>query len=129
MAVFHGSEGLVRVGANVVGEVTEWSYSESAEVTERKILLGGGVSTPTPIVGATSGSGSVACNLDNGDNGQDAMTTGATVTLTLHVGENTTGNKEFSGDVVISGREVSNSAEGIVTISFNFNGVLDEGDV
>jgi len=129
MAVHHGSTGLVKVGANVVGEVTEWSYSENAEVTERKILLGGGVTPPTPVVGSTSGSGSVACNLDTGDAGQDAMTTGDTVALTLHVGDDTSGNKTFAGDVAITGREISNSAEGITTVSFSYSGVLAEGTV
>ena len=124
MAVHHGSTGLVKSGAAVVAEVTEWSYSESADVTERKILLGGGVSTPTPIVGSATGSGSVACHLDAGDPGQDAMTTGATVALSLHVGDDTSGNTVFSGNVVITGREISNGAEGVTTISFNYSGLL-----
>ena len=129
MAVHHGSEGLVEAGTDTVSEVTEWSYSESVEVTERKVLLGGGANEPTPLAGSKSGSGTISCNLDNGDNGQDAMDTGDTVAVSLHVGDATTGNKKFSGSVLITGREISNPAEGITTISFNYNGVLTEGTV
>ena len=47
----NGPTGLVEAGGNVLAEVTEWSYSESADEAERK--------TPMGV--------SVACSLHVGD--------------------------------------------------------------
>jgi hypothetical protein len=84
MGTSHGKDGVVKIGANAVAEVTAWSLSESAAVADDTSM---GKSWQTHIPGKTvnSWSGSINCNLDQADaTGQEVLIVGASVTLKLY---------------------------------------------
>jgi hypothetical protein len=84
MATSHGKNGVVKIGANAVAEVTAWSVSESAAVAADTSM---GDDWETHIASQTvkSWSGSISCNLDKADaTGQEVLVVGASVTPKLY---------------------------------------------
>ena len=78
MATHTGSAGVVKVGANTVAEVRNWTVDQSQDLVETT-KLGDTVKTfKTTLSGSQ---GTVDCFWDETDStGQGAMTIGATVT-------------------------------------------------
>jgi hypothetical protein len=114
MAVHKGSEGYVKVGANTVAEVRDWSLSESADTIETSSM---GDSARTYTTGLTSASGSIAVHYDESDTtGQGAMTVGSEVTLALYVDADT----YATVSAIITEAGVSSSFDGLVEGSFSF---------
>lgn len=114
MAVHKGSEGYVKVGANTVAEVRDWSLSESADTIETSSM---GDSARTYVTGLTSATGSIAVHYDETDTtGQVALTVGSEVTLALHVDDTT----YATVTAIITEAGVSSSFDGIVEGSFSF---------
>ena len=114
MAVHKGSEGYVKVGANTVAEVRDWSLSESADTIETSSM---GDSARTYVAGLTSATGSVAVHYDETDTtGQGALTVGSEVTLSLYVDADTYATLS----AIITEAGVSSSFDGLVEGSFSF---------
>ena len=124
----HGTEGLVKVGTNTVGEVTGFNFTLTAEYAEDTTLAD--TAKTYNVAAITAWSGSVSGFWDETDTtGQVAFVTGANVALKLYPEGNTTGDVYYYGDVLVT--EITRTvARGAVTeISFNFvgNGVLTTG--
>lgn len=127
MAVKHGNDGSVAVGANTVAEIQDWSY-ETEDVNPAEITSMGDTSaTPLPS-GCVRGKGSIRCLLDETDtNGQVALDTAVAdqsgVTLHLY-GEGAAGSYEYTGTAYLkkSARNVDKTKPN--EIAFNFDGVL-----
>jgi len=118
MANHAGSEGVVKVGANTVAEVKDWSLSESADTIEDTTM---GDSARTKKVGLTSASGSVNCFWDETDtSGQGAMTVGASVTLNLYPEGATSGDTYASCTALITRADKTGSFDGMNEASFSF---------
>jgi hypothetical protein len=114
MAVHKGSEGYVKVGANTVAEVRDWSISESADTIETSSM---GDSARTYVAGLTSATGSIAVHYDDTDTtGQGAMSVGSSISLELYVDADT----YASMTAIITEAGVSSSFDGIVEGSFSF---------
>jgi hypothetical protein len=114
MAVHKGSEGYVKVGANTVAEVKDWSLTESAETLDTT-SMGDSARTYTPSL--TTASGSLAVHYDETDTtGQGAMTVGAEVTLALYVDADT----YATVSAIITEAGVSSSFDGLVEGSYSF---------
>jgi hypothetical protein len=129
MANHTGSEGVVKVGANTVAEVRDWSLSETADTIEDTSM---GDSARTRKPGLTSASGSISVFWDETDTtGQGAMTVGAEVTLNLYPEGATSGDTYASLSAIITSADVSASFDGMVEASFNFeaNGAVTWGQV
>jgi hypothetical protein len=129
MANHQGSEGIVKVGANVVAEVRSWQLSESADTIEDTTM---GDTAKTFKSSLTEWEGSLECYWDETDtNGQEALTSGAEVSLNLHPEGDTSGDTYFSGSVIVTGISRQGASEGMVEASFNFkgNGVLTQSTV
>jgi len=127
MATFHGKDGAVYIGANAVAKVRNWSYDETAETADD---TGMGDTEKAYKAGIKDGSGSVTCLWDPADTtGQNAITTGSTVTLNLYPEGNSAGNVELAGSVIVTGRSPSGDLGAVAEISFNFQGVLTEGTI
>lgn len=127
MGTFDGNNGVVKVGSNTVAEVTDFSITETAQ-TKDDTAMGDTWKTMKPSF--KSFSGSVTCHWDDTDaTGQEALTVGAEVTLNLYPEGATTGDDEMSGSVIITSVGVTNSKDGLVTRTFNFegNGALTHG--
>ena len=120
MAVYKGSEGVVKILTNTVAEVRDWSLEETAETIDSTQLSD---SAKTFEVGTTSWSGSVNAFWDETDtSGQGAMTAGASVTLNLYPEGATSGDTYGSGDAIISSISKSGGIDGLVEASFSFQG-------
>ncbi len=129
MANHTGSEGVVKVGANTVAEVRDWSLSETADTIEDTAM---GDSARTRKPGLTSASGSISAFWDEADTtGQGAMTVGAEVTLNLYPEGATSGDTYATLSVIITEAGVSASFDGMVeaTFSFEANGAVTWGTV
>jgi hypothetical protein len=124
MANHTGSEGVVKVGANTVAEVRDWSLSETADTIEDTSM---GDSARTRKPGLTSASGSISAFWDEADTtGQGAMTVGAEVTLNLYPEGATSGDTYASLSAIITEAGVSASFDGMVeaTFAFEANGAV-----
>jgi len=129
MANHKGSEGVVKVGANTVAEVRDWSLSETADTIEDTTM---GDSARTRKAGLTSASGSITCFWDEPDStGQGAMTVGSEVTLNLYPEGATSGDTYATLSAIITEAGVSASFDGMVEASFSFeaNGAVTWGTV
>jgi hypothetical protein len=129
MANHTGSEGVVKVGANTVAEVRDWSLSETADTIEDTAM---GDSARTRKAGLTSASGSISAFWDEADTtGQGAMTVGAEVTLNLYPEGATSGDTYATLSAIITEAGVSASFDGMVeaTFSFEANGAVTWGTV
>jgi flagellar hook assembly protein FlgD len=123
MTAIVGTSGVVKIGANAVAEVTAFSIDEQAEVVEDTPL---GETAKTFIPDRTSWSGSISCQWDATDtNGQEAMTAGSSVSVSLQPEGDTTGDVTYSGTVLITGISRSVSAGAVVTAEFSFQGSGD----
>jgi len=129
MANHTGSEGVVKVGANTVAEVRDWSLSETADTIEDTSM---GDSARTRKPGLTSASGSISAFWDEADTtGQGAMTVGAEVTLNLYPEGATSGDTYASLSAIITEAGVSATFDGMVesTFSFEANGAVTWDEV
>ena len=120
MAVHKGSEGAVKIEANTVAEVRDWSLEETAETIDSTEMSD---AAKTFEVGTTSWSGSVNAFWDETDtSGQGAMTVGSSVTLNLYPEGATSGDTYGSGTAIISSISKSAGIDGLVEASFSFQG-------
>lgn len=129
MATHAGSEGKVKIGANLVAEVRTWNLEESSDTIEDTSM---GDTHRSYKVGLKTFSGSIDCFWDETDTtGQGAMTIGAEVTLNLYAEGDATGDTYYTGSAIITGITRTGSFDGMVEASFSFqgNGALTETTV
>jgi len=120
MATHTGSEGVVKVGSNTVAEVRSYSFEISGETIEDTSM---GDSARTFKAGLTSFSGSIDCFHDETDSsGQMALDPGSTVVLNLYPEGAASADTYFTGSVIVTGRSVSASFDGMVEASYSFQG-------
>ena len=125
MANHHGSEGVVRIGANTVAEVTSFSFTETAEYAEDTTLAD---TTKTYNVTAIkSWNGSVTCFWDEESTSyQSGFAPGSNVALVLAPEGVDSGDTRYSGNALITEitRNVQRGAITEVTFNFIGNGTL-----
>ena len=120
MASHTGSEGLVKVGANTVSEVTSWSLDETGETIETTSM---GDSARSYAAGLVSWSASVEVLWDETDtNGQVALSVGSSVSLNLHPEGATSGDTIYSGTGLVTSHSKTASFDGMVTASIGLTG-------
>lgn len=123
-----GNTGLVRVGANTVGEVMEFEINSSF-ATVKDTAMGDVWETHIENAGTKSWDGSLTCNWDPADtNGQNVLVLGASVTLNLYPEGNQSGDRYLSGKATITSKPISVNRESTVRVTFSFegNGELQE---
>jgi hypothetical protein len=128
MANHHGTEGLVKVGANTVAEVTGFNFTYTAEYAEDTTLADTAKTYNTTAI--TSWSGSVSAYWDETDTtGQVAIAPNANVALKLYPEGATTGDIYYYGDVLVTEITRTVARGAVVEIAFSFvgNGVLTTG--
>jgi predicted secreted protein len=121
MANHTGSEGVVKIGANTVAEVRSYSISETADTIE-DTSMGDSARTYKSVLKSFSGSMDVFW--DEADSAQIAMVVGAQVTLALYPEGASSGvsEKYLTGDVIITGKTINGSFDGMVESSITFQG-------
>jgi predicted secreted protein len=122
MSTFLGKEGAVYIGTNAVAEVRDFSVETTAETVDATVM---GSTGDWMVKKATqkSWTASINCYYDSSDtNGQLAMDEGSEVAVKLYPEGNTTGNKYYYGQLVITSISRSASFDGLVEISFSGDG-------
>ena len=118
MANHKGSEGVVKIGANTISEVKDWSLSETADTIEDTTM---GDTARTRKSSLTSASGSLSCFWDETDtNGQIAMQAGSEVALKLYPEGAASGDYFVSLQAIITTNDASAAMDGMVEASFSF---------
>jgi len=129
MATFTGSDGVILVGTDQIAEVRSYSIDETMDTLEDTAM---GDTSRTYKTSLKSFSGSADVFFDDTDTaGQGALTVGSEVTLNVQFEGNTSGDHKMSGTVLITGRTISASFDGMVeaSISFQGTGALTESTV
>lgn len=120
MAIHKGSEGLIKVGANTVAEVKNYSVEETGDTVETTSL---GDSARTFTSTLTSWTASVDAFWDETDStGQGALTIGAEVTLNVYPEGADTGDTYYAGSAIVTGVSISGSFDGTVDASISLQG-------
>lgn len=129
MATFTGSDGVVLVGSNQVAEVRSYSIDETMDTLEDTAM---GDTSRTFKTSLKTFSGSMDVFFDDTDtSGQGGLTVGTEATLNVQMEGNTSGDHKLSGSIIVTGRTISASFDGMVeaSISFQGTGALSETTV
>lgn len=129
MANHKGSEGKVKVSANTVAEVRDWSLDQTAETID-DTTMGDAARTRKPSL--TSATGTVNCFWDETDtSGQVALSAGSEITMNLYPEGDTSGDTYYSLSAIVTSVSISGSFDGMVeaAISFESNGAVTTSTV
>lgn len=128
MATLVGTDGVVKIGSNTIGEIKSYSIDENMDVIEDTAL---GDSSRSYVSGLKSFSGSMDVHFDDTDTGQLDLQVGDTGTISVQVEGDTTGDHRLSGSIIVTGRSITADAESMVSASITFTGSggLTEGTV
>lgn len=123
---YKGKDGIVKVGANNIGEVRNFSVEETADTIEDTSM---GDSARTYKDSLTSYTASIDALFDQStadsvtaDAGQVAMTIGSTATFKFLPQGDTTGDYQLSGEGIVTSISRSQSYDGLIEISFSIQG-------
>jgi len=120
MATFSGSDGVILVGTGQVAEVRSFSIDESMDTLEDTSM---GDQNRSYKASLKSFSGSADVFFDDTDtSGQGALTVGTSATLNIQMEGNTSGDHKMSGTVLVTGRTITASFDGLVEASITFQG-------
>lgn len=121
MATHTGDEGLVKIGADTVLEVRNFSFTLSAATIADTSK---GDTAVTRVAGRQDSAGTVSCWWDQDDTtGQVAMVEGASVDLILQVEGDTTGDFQYTIPAIITEVEHSSpEGDSIAEANFSFVG-------
>ena len=119
MATHTGSEGTIKIGSTVLGELRSYTLEQTADTIE-DTQMGDEVRTYKTGLKASSGSASVF--FDEADAGQLLCTVGSSITLNLFPEGNSAGDKFYAVDAIVTGYNVSASFDGMVEAEITFQG-------
>lgn len=119
MATHLGKEGYLKVSATTVGEVRDYSLSQSAAQVDDTVIGDEWTTTKTTLKSWTA-SGSLFW--DEADAGQLSLTIGATVTLDLYPEGVAASDTYFSGSCNITQFDVTARHDSMVEASFSAQG-------
>lgn len=120
MATFSGSDGVILVGTDQVAEIRSFSIDESMDTLEDTSM---GDQNRSYKASLKSFSGSADVFFDDTDtSGQGALTVGTSATLNIQMEGNTSGDHKLSGTVLVTGRTITASFDGLVEASITFQG-------
>jgi len=129
MANHTGSEGTVAVGNNIIAEIRSFSIEWTSDSTEDTVM-GDTFRTYKPTL--RSWTASVDCFWDETDtNGQRALVPGTVVTFKGYPEGNTVGDVFYTGQAIVTGKNINSSFDGMVeaTITLQGTGPLTEATV
>jgi len=128
MATLVGKDGVVKIGSNTIGEIRTYSLEQTMDVIEDSTI---GDTDRTYTSGLKTFSGSMDVYFDDTDTGQLDVQVGDTGTINVQGEGDTTGDHQLSGSIIVTGRTITASFDGMVeaSISFQGTGALTEGTV
>lgn len=126
MATHTGSEGTIKVGSTVVGELRSYSLEQTADTIEDTSM---GDTSRTYKSALKGWSGSASLFFDEADAGQLLLVLGTSIALKVYPEGASSGDKYYYGDAIITGSNISASFDGMVEaeVTFTGTGVLTLG--
>lgn len=123
MATHTGSEGTIKIGADVVGELRSFSLESTAETIEDTSM---GDTNRSYKVGLKTFTGTASVYFDETDTAQTALVAGAEITLNVYPEGATSGDTYYTGSAIVTGKTINSSFDGMVEaeVSFQGNGAL-----
>jgi predicted secreted protein len=119
MATHTGSEGTIKVGTTVVGELRSYSLEQTADTIEDTSM---GDTTRTYKSALKGWSGSASLFFDETDAGQTALALGTEIALKVYPEGASSGDKYYYGQAIITGSNISASFDGMVEAEVTFTG-------
>ena len=119
MATHTGSEGTIKIGSTVIGELRSYTLEQTGDTIEDTSM---GDAVRTYKVGLKGSSGSASVFFDEADAGQLLCTVGSSITLNLFPEGNQSGDKFYAVDAIVTGYNVSASFDGMVEAEITFQG-------
>ena len=123
---YKGKDGIVKVGANNIGQIRNFSVEQSADTIEDTSM---GDTARTYKDSLTQFTASIDALFDQSnadsvtpDAAQVAMTIGSTATFKFLPQGATTGDYQLSGEGIVTGITRTQSFDGLVEISFTIQG-------
>ena len=129
MATETSANGVIKVGANAVAEVTGYTINYSADTVEDTVI-GDTARTYKPTL--KSYTASIEAMYDQTDTtGQLALDVGTEISFSIYPSGETSGDVYYSGSGIITGRTITGSTGEMITASFEVqgNGDLTEAAV
>jgi len=128
MATHTGSEGTIKIGSDVMGELRSFSLESTAETIEDTSM---GDASRTYKVGLKTFTGTASVFFDETDTAQGNLDAGAEITLNVYPEGASSGDTYYTGSAIVTGRTINSSFDGMVEaeISFQGNGALTESTV
>lgn len=119
-----GYNGSITVGGGAMGNAKAWSLDISQETADTTDF--GSAGWKESVTTLNSWSGSVTAIFDASGTAEGALQTGltggTTVDLDLQLGDGTGTLDKYSGSANITSQSITNDVNGIVEVSFNFEG-------
>ena len=119
-----GYDGSVTVAAGAMGNAKAWSLDISQETVD--ITDFGSAGWKESVSTLNSWSGSITAIFDASGTAEGALQTGliagSVVALALQMGDGTGSYDVYTGNANITSQGVSNDVNGIVEVTFNFEG-------
>lgn len=121
MTTYLGNSGTVNSGANAVGEVTEFSVTETEGTVEDTAL--GDTARSYKADALPTFSGSITCHHFPGDtNGQATLLIGESISFELNPHGEADGAEQLTGTGIITSREVRVQNAQITQLAIQFQG-------
>jgi hypothetical protein len=122
MATHTGVNGVVKVGANSVAEITGFTLNETNDTVEDTSLTDSKKSYLALRGDATA---TIECHWDETDtNGQEALDVGTSATIELYPEGADAGDAYYTGTGIVTGADVAVTMDGIIsrTLNIQFSG-------
>lgn len=122
MATITGSEGNIKIGSTILGELRSYTLEQTSDTIEDTSL---GDTSRTFKTGLKGFSGSASLFFDESDAGQLLVTAGSAITINVSPEGSGSGDKFFAGDAIVTGFNISASFDGMVEAEMTFTGTGD----
>ena len=119
MACYVGKDGVLKIGAVAVGEITNFSVDETAEIIDCTAM---GDVYRDKIASYKNWTAGAEVHWDPDDGGQTAVIVGTEVVLNLYPEGDVSGDVELSGTAIVTGKSITTAYDGLVSASFTFEG-------
>ena len=119
MATHTGSEGTIKIGTDVVGELRSFSLESTAETIEDTSM---GDTNRSYKVGLKTFTGTASVYFDETDAGQILLVAGAEITLNVYPEGATSGDTFYTGSAIVTGKTINSSFDGMVEAEISFQG-------
>ena len=119
-----GYDGSVTVAAGAMGNAKAWSLDISQETVDTTDFGSAGWKESVSTLNSWSGSITAIFDASGTAEGalQTSLTAGSVVALALQMGDGTGSYDVYTGNANITSQSVSNDVNGIVEVTFNFEG-------